>query len=329
VATVEYLTTAPEAVFGTSVIDQVSAVDESVTGIATLGAPPDVPQVDDSNTMVPFPEEGCAAEICLEGEDSKKTVNFFRMSQEPYAAYRTRQSHTSWIPGSGQDFGLLEWHSDPYLERDNSSGFTGAMNMTWLSGPQSTPLPPRVYELSTGFQTREKWSPLFSYDLSARIGIFSDFEGSARDGVRFPSHAVGIFHLNHSSDLIFGADLLDRDDISFLPVFGFSLRSNYCPRLRLDLVFPRPRIDFILSESKRMYLSGALGGDTWDVGDQIDLVTTYRDYRVMLGFENTGNDAETSSIEFGYVFGRQLENRGQPGQTSFDDAFLIRWVTQH
>jgi len=72
-----------------------------------------------------------------------------------------------------------------------------------------------------------------------------------------------------------------------------------------------------------------MGGDTWDVGDQIDLVTTYRDYRVVLGFENAGTDAETSAIEFGYVFGRQLEIRGQPGQTSFDDAFIIRLVTRH
>lgn len=322
------MTTAPEAVFDTSTINQISSVDESVAGIATLENPPDIPPGADGNTTVPFSEEGCGAEICVDAEDSTKPTNFFRMSQQPYAAYRSKQSHTSWIPGSGQDFGLFEWHSDPYLERGETSGFTGAMNMTWLSGPQSSPLPPRVYELSTGFQTRQHWSPLFSYDLSARIGIFSDFEGSARDGVRFPSHAVGIFHLNHSTDLIFGADLLDRDDISVLPVFGFSLRTDYCPRLRLDLVFPRPRIDFNFSESKRVYLSGMLGGDTWDVGDQIDLVATYSDYRVMLGFENA-DDGETSSIEFGYVFGRQLEVRGQPGQTSFGDAFVIRWVTRH
>ncbi len=329
--TVEYVTTAPEAVFDTPVIDPISSVDESVAGIATPEpiVPPATPQALDGNTTVPLSEDGCAAEMCLDEEDSTMPVNFLRMSQKPYVAYRSKQSHTSLIPGSGQDFGLFEWHSDPYLARRETSGFTGAMNMTWLSGPQSSPLPPRVYELSTGFQTRQHWSPLLSYDLSARIGIFSDFEGSARDGVRFPSHAVGIFHLNHSTDLVFGADILDRDDISVLPVFGFSLRSDYCRRLRMDLVFPRPRIEFSLSESERIYLSGELGGDTWDVGDQIDLVTTYRDYRVMLGFENAGDEAETSSMEVGYVFGRQLEVRGQPGQASFDDAFVIRLVTRY
>jgi hypothetical protein len=55
-----------------------------------------------------------------------------------------------------------------------------------------------------------------------------------------------------------------------------------------------------------MYLSGTLGGDTWDMGDRVGLVTTYRDYRLMLGFENADDDGETSSIEFGYVFGRQM-----------------------
>jgi len=231
VTKVEYVATAPEAVFDTPAVDPFSSVDENVAGIATLApiGPPADHQVIDSNTTVDFSSDGCAAEKCIDGKGNSNPASFFEMSQEPYAAYRSKQSHTSWIPGSGQDFGLFEWHCDPYLERGETSGFTGAMNMTWLSGPQSSPLPPRVYELSTGFQSRQHWSPLFSYDLAARIGIFSDFEGSAREGMRFPSHAVGIFHLNDSTDLIFGADFLDRDDIPVLPVFGFSLRTGYCP----------------------------------------------------------------------------------------------------
>ena len=262
-------------------------------------------------------------------KDDKHPLNFHDVIREPFRAYRTYQSNLSWIPGNARNFGLLEWTSDPYLDRDDESGFTAAMNITWLTGPTTIPLSPRVYDFCVGYQTRQQWTPQFSYDLAASVGIFSDFEGSARDGIRFPGHAVGMFHLNHSADLVFGADFLDRDDISVLPVVGFSLRSDMCPQLRMDLIFPRPRIEFNLSDSKRLYLAGQLGGGTWDVDNGVDLVATYRDYRLMLGFESADSDGSTSGLEFGYVFERQLEVRGQQGHTQFDDAFMLRWVSRH
>lgn len=77
-----------------------------------------------------------------------------------------------------------------------------------------------------------------------------------------------------------------------------------------------------------MYPSGQLGGGTWDVDDGIDLVATYRDYRLVVGFDSADNDGSTSSIEFGYIFGRQLEVRSQPGDANFNDAFMIRWVSR-
>jgi hypothetical protein len=334
VQTVGYVTTAPEEIFNAAVGNlKPRTGDDAPTAYSLPPIEPSIaPTVIENNTTVTSSPNDCTAAICIKedkDEDSTEPLNFFQMLREPYASYRGKESSLAWIPGSGQGFGLVEGSTDPYLERGESSGFTGAMNMTWLSGPLTTPLSPRVYEISAGFQTRQHWSPLFSYDLFTSIGIFSDFDGSAREGVRFPSHAVGMLHLNSSTDMIFGADFLDRDDINVLPVFGFSIRSDQHPRFRMDLVFPRPRIDYSLSDSKRTYLSGTLGGDTWDMGDRVGLVTTYRDYRLMLGFENADDDGETSSIEFGYVFGRQMEVRGQPGATEFDDAFVLRWVTRN
>ncbi|MFY9255974.1 MAG: hypothetical protein WAO83_21140 [Fuerstiella sp.] len=278
-----------------------------------------------------------AEEFSIEKSDSdekdkkrkKPRLHFYSTAGEPYKAYRSYQANMNWIPGSARNFGLLEWQTDPYLDRDENSGFTCAMNITWLTGPTTTYLSPRVYDLSIGYQTRQQWTPLFSYDLTTSIGVFSDFEGSARDGVRFPSHAVGMLHINPAADLVFGADFLDRDDISVLPVFGMSIHSQRFPLLRMDLIFPRPRIEYTLSDSKRMYLAGSLGGGTWDVDNGIDLVATYRDYRLVLGFETADSDGETSALEFGYVFGRRLELRGQRDHTDFDDAFMLRWVSRH
>jgi hypothetical protein len=181
-----------------------------------------------------------------------------------------------------------------------------------------------------GYQLHKKLSDQFSYDLFTSVGAYSDFEGSARKGIRFPSHAVGMFHVNHSVDFVFGVDYLDRDDIAVLPVIGVSLRDVFVHGLRMDLVFPRPRIDYMLSDQVRIYLAGLMSGGTWQVEfpDSSSPVMTYRDYRLLLGFESADKDGSLSAWEFGYVFGRRLDFRDQPGDTHFDDAFVIQWVSR-
>lgn len=300
-----------------------------------LDAPPDtrllaIPTDDvPATTSATETDTEISVEITAEEDDDEADpLNLWILQQEPFRAYRQAESGLAWLPGNGQNFGLVEWRYAPYLERDEDSGLKLAFNMTWLSGPQSVPLPARVYEFSAGYQKQGNFSERFSYDLSARVGVFSDFDGSAREGVRFPSHAVGMFHINPCTDFVFGADYLDRDDISVLPVVGISYRPPAHPAIRLDLIFPRPRIDYAFSQSHRMYLAGRLGGDTWDVDDGIEHVVTYRDYRLVLGFQTADDDGDTSSVELGYVFGREMELRGHPGSTSFDDAFVIRFVSR-
>jgi hypothetical protein len=201
------------------------------------------------------------------------------------------------------------------------------INIHWLGGPTSVPLNPRLYDFALGYQARDSLSTRFSYDIAASVGAYSDFEGSARKGVRFPAHAAGIVHIDQSSDLVFGVDFLDRDDHAMLPILGVSLHNFDLPGLRMDLVFPRPRIEYALSCDSRAYLMGQLGGGTWAVEfpDQQDHVMTYRDHRLILGFEKSTDATSTGALEFGYVFGRKLEFRDVSTQT-FDDAFLIQWV---
>ena len=263
-------------------------------------------------------------------DDDGTRLRYSRLMHEPYAVYRSEQSALAWLPGGGEHFGWLDWFSDPYLRRGKKHGLAGAINVHWLSGPISSPLPPRLYDFMLGYQVRNRISDQFSYDLFTSVGAFSDFEGSARKGIRFPSHAVGMFHVNHSTDFVFGVDYLDRDDAEVLPVIGVSLRDFYLSGLRMDLVFPRPRIDYMLSETHRMYLAGVMNGGTWQIQfpDGSNPVMTYRDFRLLLGIESTDKDGSLSAWEFGYVFSRSLEFRSQPGDTHFDDAFVIQWVSR-
>jgi hypothetical protein len=158
--------------------------------------------------------------------------------------------------------------------------------------------------------------------------VYSDFEDSARDGVRFPGHAVGIVHMNDALDLVGGVDYLDRDDYKILPVIGYSWHSENFPNWNVDMVFPRPRVQFAVNGSERLYVGGLLGGGTWDIempGDVND-VMTYRDFRLLFGHEQLKDDGSVSGFELGYVFGRKVEFRSSPQDYTFDDAFIIRWV---
>lgn len=277
--------------------------------------------------------EECGEEVTIQRppkDDGAKRLSFHQLMSEPFSVYRTAETGISWIPGTGQSFGWFDWVTEPYLNRGDDGSFISTINMHFLAGPNSSPLPPRLYDLVLGYQWRDSFSDRFSYDLYSSIGLYTDFEGSARDGVRFPGHAVGMLHMNPSADLVFGIDYLDRDEVSVLPVFGLSLHDLHVPNLRLDLVFPRPRIDYAFSDRQRMYLAGSTGGGKWDVDfpDGSDQVMSYRDYRLVLGFERADDDGELSALEFGWVFGRSLSFRRSPGDTQFEDAFLIRWVTR-
>ncbi|MEQ9408759.1 MAG: hypothetical protein RIK87_13570 [Fuerstiella sp.] len=311
---------------------EVTPPDFLASSVTPPAVPPETP-AEFPITLPPSKKSGCADEafdLNSDDEEENKRLSFQQLMREPYAVYRTYESSLAWLPAGGEDFGWLDWETEPYLRRGEDGGLVSMFNIHWLRGPNSVPLPARLYDFAVGYQWRDSFSSRFSYDLYTSVGIYSDFEGSARDGVRFPGHAVGMYHLNRSTDLVFGVDYLARDNVGLLPVVGVSLRDVGVRGLRLDLVFPRPRIDYLLNDSHRVYLSGRTTGGNWDIDfpNGADHVMSYRDYRLTLGFEKTDDDGDLSAWEFGYVFGRSLELRGTQGDTRFDDAFMIRWVTR-
>ncbi|MBL8817472.1 MAG: hypothetical protein JNL58_15710 [Planctomyces sp.] len=293
--------------------------------------PPDLQNHNEAvNGSIDLSDDGNRSKL-RESEDGTQNFVLEDWHSDPYRNYRSTVSGWTWLPGSGQEFGWLSWQGSPYLKRGSIGGITTAFNFHMLGGPISVPIPPRLFDFVLGYQHRGEISDELSFDLATSVGVFSDFEGSARDGVRFPSHAVGMLHLDHSRDVIFGVDYLDRDDIAILPVIGMSFHDFSISELRLDLVFPRPRIDYLLSESSRVYLAGYLDGGTWDIEmpDGAGNVMTYRDYRLVLGFETDDGSGSSSIWEFGYVFDRELELRSSYPDTQLKDAFMLRIVWTH
>ncbi len=130
-------------------------------------------------------------------------------------------------------------------------------------------------------------------------------------------------------DLVFGVDYLDRADIKLLPVAGLIWKPN--PEMRFELVFPRPRAVFQLTDTYRLYFSGELGGGTWAIDRPTlgDNVATYRDLRACIGLASVEQDGRQSAIEVGYLFDRRLEYTSGIGNMNLDDAVMLRLVTTY
>lgn len=238
--------------------------------------------------------------------------------------YNLRSSSTSWLLGGGNQFGIFTLESLPTLKPGEQTGVVTGIGLHWLSGPVQTDLPPRLFDFQIGWQRRKWLTESLGYDVAFRVGAFSDFEGSAREGIRFPSHGVGFLRLNPACDLVFGVDYVSRDDIKLLPVIGLVLK----PRddLRIDLVFPRPCLEWQYSAKSSLYLAGELGGGSWAIERMpaANDVVTYRDYRLLLGLSSRDDEGGQSAIEFGYIFGRDISYRSGQGDYSPIDTLVIQ-----
>ena len=254
---------------------------------------------------------------------------------DPFGRYSYRGSgsppgSSHWIPGSGDRMGILTFVFDGIgtpKEGSNSWGLAAEWHL--VSGPKRTDMPPHLWDFTAHLGRRNRWDSYWSYDLAVRPGWFSDFAGSAREGLRFPGHGVLYYTPSDEFQMLIGIDYLDRDDIAWLPVVG----AVYKPHadFRVDVVFPRPRVASRLGGERWLYLAAEMDGGTWAIkrADGTNDVATYRDYRLCLGVQHGEEKGEetTSYLEVGYVFARHLEYRS--GTPSYDplSTTLLRVVT--
>lgn len=281
-----------------------------------------------SEESIEILEEACEV---IDGETVCLPPSLTEHMLEPYCRYREDESYTTYMPGDGDQFGWLTFGSNTWLNRSESSGVEMNFNLHLLSGPEVVALPPRLYDFEIGYQSKTSLSEKFSYDFGLSVGVYSDFEDSARDGVRFPGHLVGMVHPSENWDWVFGVEYLDRDDIKMLPVIGFIWHDTSFPGLRIEAVFPRPRIDLQIQSNMRLYWTARLGGGSWDIEmpDDSNDVFTYRDYQILMGLESLSKDKKLNAWEFGFVFSRHIEFRNRLDEVNLDEAFVIRHVTRY
>ena len=142
-------------------------------------------------------------------------------------------------------------------------------------------------------------------------GLFSDWHNFTRDSIRLPGRVVAAYKLGTDWQLVGGIAYLNRKDVPWLPVLG----AIYYPNedVRCELVFPRPRLGYRYThdgnKERWVTLRGEFGGGQWgyERTDGVLDTLTYKDWRVLAGFEWKYNSRLGFMLEGGYVFHRALQ----------------------
>ncbi|MCG8587065.1 MAG: DUF6268 family outer membrane beta-barrel protein [Pirellulales bacterium] len=240
----------------------------------------------------------------------------------------------TWLPGgSGEGLGVNEIGTSvtfgfPFPSPKSPLLIRPQFNLYLLDGPEGPDLPAQVYSAGVQFRWMRPLGERWMMDLSVMPGYFADFDTNSGDAVRITGHGIALWNRSETMKVALGVVYLDRDDVSILPAAGLI----YTPHedLRWELMFPRPRVAWRPSGSACddwFYVAGEFGGGTWAIqrASGATDVTTYRDYRLVLGWERKPPLQLQTRLEIAYVFGRKLEYESATPDFTPDDTLMLRF----
>lgn len=166
-------------------------------------------------------------------------------------------------------------------------------------------------------------------ELGARVGVYTDFDSVTSQSVRWQGIALGRLQITKELALKAGAIYIDRNDIKILPAGGITWIPN--PQLRVDLIFPQPRISQYVSTVGTYevwwYAAGEYGGGAWTVtpapGEPFQSIDI-NDIRVSLGLEWSSPRGVNGFIEGGYVFHRYIVYTNPYREFDLDSTWMVR-----
>ncbi|HEX6987443.1 MAG TPA: hypothetical protein VF170_18840 [Planctomycetaceae bacterium] len=254
---------------------------------------------------------------------------------EPAVSLKKAAGRLSMLAGRGNDLGMDMADGEATFAVRDLPGLTfgPSAGVVFVDGPVRTDLPPRLY---TG-QFDVRWfgqlaTPLF-YEVAFMPAVFTDGDNTGSDALRLQGRGVGYLAFSEQTQVALGATYLDREDVPLLPIFGVLHAPS--DDLKLELVFPRPRVLGRVSRNGDAetwaYAAGELGGGSWAIERQNgrEDVASYRDYRLLVGLEQKRLEQWSAAVEAGYVFGRELEYESGRGDYSPDNTFLLRMALSH
>lgn len=249
------------------------------------------------------------------------------------------------------DMGIFEFdyeneYTTPIFDRSIFSHTFQYGLRTW-DGPQNADapgtvfnnaidLPGNVHRFGSDFELTTPLDYPLVFQAGFNPSINTDFESSLSSKAwNLDARAVFFHRVSPRTTLVGGALYWDRVDDVVLPYVGVIHKPN--PRREYVLVFPQPRVSFLLNDfgglQKWLYFRGEYhvesyqverqpltGSPTGAFEDQIEI----RDWRVLGGIRTVNPYGVSAFLEAGAVFGREVEFlRGTPGY-DISSGFIAR-----
>ena len=213
---------------------------------------------------------------------------------------------------------------------------TAGFSFTDLHAPVGFDLPSTLYDVSLGISGMRKLNDRWMLRWMLSSAIATDWENTSSDAWQFRGGVFGIWQCSDTWQITLGALATGRNDLPALPAAGAIWKPS--ERVRVDLMMPRPRINFMLADLGRrqhwVYAGGGLDGGTWAYqrASGVDEMLTYREWRLVLGWESKppgrfgGPPAPGLKVgtEIGYVIGRTFEFDTDAPDLDPDNALLLQ-----
>jgi len=245
----------------------------------------------------------------------------------------------TWLPASSDEpdaLGIGELDASvvfgvPLPRPDTPLLITPRFETSFLENAAPLDLPATLYGASTEFRHLRMFanSP-WGMDAAVTVGYYSDFEIGTSDAIRVSGRGLAIYEPRAGTKWIVGVAYLNRAGATVIPVAG--VIHEPASDVRWELIFPRPRVAWRLQGSVRnderwVYLGGEFGGGIWSIArrstGELDELS-YRDLRLLVGYERKLIGGLSRRFEFGYVFDRGVEFASAAPDVSLDDALFAR-----
>jgi Domain of unknown function (DUF6268) len=200
-------------------------------------------------------------------------------------------------------------------------------------------LPDDLFEYSVGLSWVRPLKDRWIVRSMLGVAMATDNRNTSSDAWQFRGGLFAAYEPNNTWQWVFGAIAIGRNDLPVVPAVGVIWTPR--PDVKIDLTFPKPRIQKLLAETESRqqwgYFGMAIGGGTWGLerADRTDDQLTYGDWRVVTGWESLPTPVAGErftrgrrlGLEVGYVFSRDLEFSSGSPDISLSDAVVIGITT--
>jgi hypothetical protein len=181
-------------------------------------------------------------------------------------------------------------------------------------------MPPQTFDAYLDVAWNPQVNEFFGAELSARVGVYSDFYTVTTESIRVTGKGVAVLRFSPNVRIKAGVWYLDRVKVKLLPAGGICWTPN--PDVYFDILFPNPRMGKRLTNWGNtewwLYARGEYGGGVWTIRRNPDIyngvlypvinadLVDYDDIRIAVGLDFKTLRQTTGYFEVGLSCSREL-----------------------